>query len=59
MFDRAMAIRHQETAHEQLRREIEQQVDAFLAQGGQIDRLSSPNYQPNRVVKVGSLHVLD
>ncbi len=59
MFDRSMAVRHQETAHEQLRREIEQQVEAFLAQGGKIDRLTSPTYQPNRLVSVGNLQTFD
>tara|TARA_R100000687_G_scaffold82848_2_gene83561 strand:- start:151 stop:324 length:174 start_codon:yes stop_codon:yes gene_type:complete len=45
--------------HEQLRREIEQQVSEFLAGGGKIDCLVSPRLEPNRHVQVRGNLVVD
>ena len=48
-----------ETTHDQLRREIEHQVREFLAEGGKIDCLVSPRFEPNRHVQVRGGLVLD
>lgn len=36
------------TSREQLRREIEYQINKYLEEGGIIDCLASPNFQANR-----------
>ncbi|MBB3048080.1 hypothetical protein FHR99_002346 [Litorivivens lipolytica] len=49
----------QQTSHEQLRREIQQQVEQFLARGGEIRSLASPVFQPQRVVSVRGALAMD
>lgn len=50
----ASIISTRETSHELLRREIEQQVEQYLTQGGRIVRLSTPQFEPNRHVQVSN-----
>jgi hypothetical protein len=45
-------ISTRETSHELLRREIERQTRQYLTEGGQIIRLSTPRFEPNRQVQV-------
>ena len=55
----ASIISTRETSHELLRREIERQVQQYLTEGGQIVRLSTPQFEPNRHVQVSSPLMVD
>lgn len=50
----ASIISTRETSHELLRREIERQVQQYLTEGGQIVRLSTPQFEANRHVQVSN-----
>ena len=49
----------QQTSHEQLRKEIRDQVEQYLAEGGTIRSLASPVFQPQRSVSVRGALAMD
>lgn len=47
------------TRREQLRREIDRQVQDYLRRGGEIEKLQSPRFQPHRIVRANALVAVD
>jgi len=46
-------------SHEQLRQQIKEQIEQYLAEGGQIRRLAAPEFQPQRSVSVRGTLAMD
>lgn len=50
---------NQPRSHELLREQIKQQIEQYLAEGGQIRRLAAPEFQPQRSVSVRGTLAMD
>lgn len=50
---------NQPRSHELLRQQIKQQIEQYLAEGGQIRRLAAPEFQPQRSVSVRGALAMD
>ncbi len=50
---------NQPTSHEQLRQQIREQIEQYLAEGGEIRSLAAPVFQPQRSVSVRGTLAMD